>query len=363
MGRRGNGEGEIEKLPSGKYRARRSKMVAGELVREGLTFDRRSDAAAWLGEHKDPAKPTTLAEWLDQWLTLIKPDAAPSGYTSQAGRVERHLKPRLGDVRLRDLSPLAAGRMLSAMDADGHSDSERFETGAILKRTVKSAVAHRLLPADPLAGFKLPKVKRPEKRAMTPAECLLAIDAADETYTMGYAVRLWLDAGLRPGEMFGLEWGDFDERAGVVKIRRGIDLITNRPRPTKTRKGRRTIDLSEDTVAALAAARPLAEVRSKLVMPAPMGGSWWQAQFAKRWAKIRTEAGLSWVTPYTFRHTMATLLIQANVHIKIVSERLGHEDIGTTLRTYAHVMPGDQSRAAAVMQTLLSRAKTAAEPG
>ena len=49
---------------------------------------------------------------------------------------------------------------------------------------------------------------------------------------------------------------------------------------------------------------------------------------------------------HDLRHTHATLLPKTGVHAKIVSERLGHANIGITLDTYSHVLPGLQERAA-----------------
>ena len=45
---------------------------------------------------------------------------------------------------------------------------------------------------------------------------------------------------------------------------------------------------------------------------------------------------------YDLRHTMATLWLSEGIPIKVVSERLGHADITTTLSVYAHVLPGMQ---------------------
>lgn len=39
------------------------------------------------------------------------------------------------------------------------------------------------------------------------------------------------------------------------------------------------------------------------------------------------------------------MLLQANVHPKVVSERLGHTKIGLTMDTYSHVIPGMQEDA------------------
>ena len=42
---------------------------------------------------------------------------------------------------------------------------------------------------------------------------------------------------------------------------------------------------------------------------------------------------------HDLRHTHATLLLEAGVPVKVVSERLGHASIQLTLDTYAHVLP------------------------
>ena len=43
------------------------------------------------------------------------------------------------------------------------------------------------------------------------------------------------------------------------------------------------------------------------------------------------------LTSHMFRHTHVALLIEAGVPIKVISERLGHSDIQTTLNIYTHV--------------------------
>nr|WP_307472204.1 site-specific integrase [Cytobacillus purgationiresistens] len=48
---------------------------------------------------------------------------------------------------------------------------------------------------------------------------------------------------------------------------------------------------------------------------------------------------------HDLRHTHATLLLSNDVHIKIISERLGHNDIKITLSTYSHLLPTMQEEA------------------
>lgn len=65
-------------------------------------------------------------------------------------------------------------------------------------------------------------------------------------------------------------------------------------------------------------------------------------------------ASLPIITFHDLRHTCATLLLQAGVHPKIVSERLGHANIGITLTTYSHVLPNRQQAAADRLAELLA---------
>ena len=59
---------------------------------------------------------------------------------------------------------------------------------------------------------------------------------------------------------------------------------------------------------------------------------------------------------HDLRHTHATQLLKSNVHPKIVQERLGHEDISTTLNLYSHVLPGMQDAAARSVDLALREA-------
>ena len=46
---------------------------------------------------------------------------------------------------------------------------------------------------------------------------------------------------------------------------------------------------------------------------------------------------------HDLRHSTVTILLAKGVHIKVVSELLGHSDIVITLRTYGHLLPSMQS--------------------
>jgi len=64
------------------------------------------------------------------------------------------------------------------------------------------------------------------------------------------------------------------------------------------------------------------------------------------WIKLVRRTGLEGVRLHDARHSHASLMLKQGTHPKIVSERLGHANIGITLDTYSHILPGLQEAAA-----------------
>ena len=60
-----------------------------------------------------------------------------------------------------------------------------------------------------------------------------------------------------------------------------------------------------------------------------------QAHLARTIAAI----GIKTVAPHGIRHTAATLMLERGIHIMIVSDLLGHQDITTMPNLYSHVSP------------------------
>ena len=69
---------------------------------------------------------------------------------------------------------------------------------------------------------------------------------------------------------------------------------------------------------------------------------------------LLAKAGLPNMRFHDLRHTAATLMLQENIHPKVVQERLGHSDISLTLNTYSHVLPGMQEEAATKLDELVT---------
>lgn len=127
--------------------------------------------------------------------------------------------------------------------------------------------------------------------------------------------------------------------------------------PPKTKAGRRSISLDPGTVAALGAHQK-AQQRGRwqfgeayqdhgLVFCRPDGHPHDPDVITHQFDRALVKAGVKRIRLHDLRHTHATLLLQANVHPKIVQERLGHSSIVVTLDRYSHVIPNMQDEAAA----------------
>jgi integrase len=101
-------------------------------------------------------------------------------------------------------------------------------------------------------------------------------------------------------------------------------------------------------------------VTRDLVFPNRTGGplspNLWRR---RRWQPLVEAAEFPQLRPHDLRHTHATLLLDAGVAPEVVAERLGHSTMATTLRVYAHVLPGRQREALDRLRARSSGSRTA----
>jgi integrase len=71
-------------------------------------------------------------------------------------------------------------------------------------------------------------------------------------------------------------------------------------------------------------------------------------------AKLVRAAGLPSIRLHDLRHSYATAALAAGVPVKVLSQRIGHADVGVTLAVYAHVLPGDDEDAARRAEALFA---------
>ncbi|MBA3551675.1 MAG: site-specific integrase [Actinobacteria bacterium] len=171
--------------------------------------------------------------------------------------------------------------------------------------------------------------------------------------------------GMRRGELLGLRWEDVDLEAGRAAIRRTWIVVDGHAEAStpKTAKGRRTVPLAAETVAALKAHRvSQLEERvalgpgyqdSGLVFCREDGAPLHPDSLSQAFERRTAAAGLPRIRLHDVRHSYATVALRAGIPAKVVSEILGHANIGITLDTYSHVIPTMAEEAAATVAALI----------
>ena len=181
---------------------------------------------------------------------------------------------------------------------------------------------------------------------------------------------------MREGELFGLRWSDVKLPQAAISVQTQIQWLYDPDRPeTRSRYVFQSVktDGSDRRVAIGPAAveRLLAQQRRLTVQRLVMGDKWDEldlvfpnnlgrplepSNVSRSLHRFLKRAGVKRVRIQDLRHTCASLMLLANIHPKIVQERLGHSDIRITLQLYSHLLPTLQTEAAATLDVLMDPA-------
>jgi integrase len=167
----------------------------------------------------------------------------------------------------------------------------------------------------------------------------------DELHALWF---LLATTGLRRGEALGLRWSDVDLRGANVAVRQTIVEVGGRilVSTPKTARGRRVVALDAASVAVLKQHGRGLSKDDVLVFGRPDGSPLRPSVVTRRFRGLVADSGLPRIRLHDLRHTHATLALEAGVHPKVVSERLGHATIAFTLDVYSHALHHMQREAA-----------------
>ncbi len=229
-----------------------------------------------------------------------------------------------------------------------------------LHKACKDAVRWGYLTRNPLEAADPPRTQGNGQQEMKTwsAEQLSAFLASTKDERLFPLWRALAMTGMRRGEAVGLRWDDVDLENARLAVRRaliphGDTVIVSEP---KTARGRRVIALDAETVEVLKA-----QAARQLADQAKWGSAWSDSGYvftkengeplhpqtvSRSFEQALMAAKLPRIRLHDLRHTHATLALAANVHPKVVSERLGHATVSITLDTYSHAIPAMQEEAA-----------------
>ncbi len=177
----------------------------------------------------------TVKEYAQRWLEAKKADGASEATLVHYGKSLDHVLPLIGRMRLRDVKPIHAREVntallskMSATSARGY----RIDVNVLFNQAVRD----ELLERNPFKAVPLPKASRREVPFLEDPERQRLLEAAG-SHDHGEIVRLALLTGLRLGELQRLTWPDVDFDRRVLRIRQA-----------KTAAGVRNVSIGPDTV-------------------------------------------------------------------------------------------------------------------
>ncbi len=229
----------------------------------------------------------------------------------------------------------------------------------VLHNALAHAVQLRLLANNPADAVEPPRPAKPRVRTLDEKQIatLLGALAGGRLHTPTLLVSA---TGLRRGELLALAWENVSLDKARITVCQSLQQTNAGPSLKEPKSGRgRQVALPPFAVEALRAHKARqAEERLRLgpaysdnglVFPREDGSLWAPDSFTSSFA-----AAVRKVMPVNFhalRHAHATILLKQGVNPKVVSERLGHARVSTTLDIYAHVLPGMQEEAAALLES------------
>ncbi len=278
----------------------------------------------------------------------------------------------LGAKSLSDLKPLAIQSYYSQALTEGRRDGK----GGLAARTVlhhhrvlcaalRQAVRWRLLAINPAEAAEPPRPGHAEIDILMDDDLHKLLKTARPTRSYP-AILLAATTGMRRGEVLGLRWLDIDLATGILTVNHTLEETKAglRLKEPKTKRSRRNITLPAlmvDTLRSHKAAQAqerlmlgLGRDKNGYVFAALDGGPIRPRNFSKEFSRIVERAGVRRVSIHSLRHTHASQLLRDGVHVKVVSERLGHSTVSITLDVYAHTIPNMQADAAARIDAALA---------
>lgn len=382
--------GEVEVLPSGGLRVR---VYAGvdpltgkrnyltETVTAGPTAAREAEKARVrllnkVDERRAPSTRATLNQLLDKWLEVAELETSTRvGYLR---KIERHVRPVLGDLRVARLDAATLESYYATLRrcrdrCDGRTRAEHHtrarhtcderctphicrglapatvrQIHSIVRAALERAVRWGWIGTNPAAVAVAPALPRPNPSPPSGEQAARILTEAWKDPRWGLFIWLAVVTGARRGELCALRWRDLEAGNGVLVIRGSLGQNAGEvyEKSTKTHQQRR-IALDATTLALLDAWRREAEADAAAVdvelaedcwvfSPQPDAATPMSPNGAtQRYSRMCERIGIR-THLHALRHYSATELIAAGVDVRTVAGRLGHSGGGTTtLRVYS----------------------------
>ena len=299
----------------------------------------------------------TVQEHFEEWWEIKRTKVKPTTAENYRFILDRYILPKFGSQLLKDLSSAKIEKVFIELIQDLSESTVRL-VSIVLSQGLERAVKERRIAFNPAKGIERPKGR---KRSVTPytSNELKALLESLESHRLFAFFRLLAYTGARRGEILALRWSDLDFDKATLSIsknrtRLGKSVIEQDS--TKGGDGKRLVQLDSETL------RLVRDHRRRQIEERMKAGSLWQeADFIftqenglpldpstpyQLFKKTAKRLGLRSESLHSIRHLHATELLNSGAGVHLVKDRLGHSDISTTLRIYAHIRPEQKQEVA-----------------
>lgn len=314
---------------------------------------------------------TTMGELLDRWFAANEAGWATTTVRSTWSIIDRQLRPKLGHVRVRELTTVMIDEFYASLRVNGAVEGGPLSPGSVqrihgvLHRALAQAMRWEWIWSNPAASASPPRTEPAEMRPPTPEEVGRLLEHVKVHRPLLHLfLILAATTGARRGQLLALKWADVDFQHASLSFQRAWVEGRTGPvlAPTKTRRSHRvaldpfTQQLLEDQWFLIESIHAACEVESFVFTNHPHGERPWNPNWVtKQFIRQRKAAGIEHFRLHDLRHFMATQMLGSGVAIPVVSARLAHARASTTLNVYAHAIPGADVHAAQLISGIVTR--------
>ena len=367
---RGRNEGSISKRANGVWRAQIS--LNGKRI--SFSSKTKEECIAWLrkksqqienGLNYDRSQ-VALKDYLVSWLTSMKVSIRYTTWAQYCCVVGHNILPGIGHIKMVDLKPDHIQHLYDALLGRKIGHFSLLKTHTVLRSALSRAVKVGMIPHNPACAVMLPKEPATEMKILDEAQVnQLLVIALQHRWEVLF--HLAVTTGMREMELLGLKWTDLDWVNQTLKVERqllrphGEGVQFSSP---KTKFGKRTLKLGSKTIEVL---RRHSERQRQdriaagdhwneygLIITNHSGGPIQYRNLLREYKKLLKDAGLPSIRFHDLRHTAASLMLNRNVPVIVVSRRLGHSKPSITLDIYGHLISSAESEVAELIDEMIS---------
>ena len=294
--------------------------------------------------------------WLDNYQMTVKPQTLLN--TRQF--LKNHILPTFGDMQL---DKIHITHIQSWINKLAYKIVNYGVASSINSRILQYGVSMQLIPFNPAREVILP---RPQKEGtdrvkFIDKEDLKAfldhMEALSSTaynyYYDNVLYKLLLATGCRYGEAIALNWSDIDFNNATISISKTYNRAVKQIGTPKSKAGNRVISIDNKTILMLKQYQNRQrQAFLEVGAPAPFVvfattiSQYPNSENRTRSLRCRCkELGIKPFTFHAFRHTHASLLLNAGITYKELQHRLGHSNITMTLDAYSHLSKDKEKEA------------------